>query len=73
MGISTMMLAKEIVSSAWIQFMPSAMSPEASKYVGMLCAIPIHRAAKLYVVQVRRFTGTGARSSLKSGPAWIAA
>jgi hypothetical protein len=47
MGPSTMMLPRPMVSSACHQFMPTAMSPPASMYVGMQWAIEIHSAAKL--------------------------
>ena len=63
-GASTIRLASAMVNTACFQSMPSATRPEASSQDGMLWAIPIHRAAKLYVVQVRRSTGTGSRSSL---------
>ena len=38
------MLASAIVRMAWYQAMPSATRPDASKYVGMLWAIPIQSA-----------------------------
>ena len=63
-GTSTMVLPRRIVNSACHHDMPAAMSPAASMYVGMQCAIEIHSAAKLYVVQVRSATRTGARSWL---------
>lgn len=63
-GASTITLASAMVNTACFQSMPSATRPEASSQDGMLWAMPIHRAAKLYVVQVRRSTGTGSRSSL---------
>ncbi len=63
-GTSTIVLPSRIVTSACFQFMPCAMSPDASMYVGMQCAIEIHSAAKLYVDQLRRAIGTGARSWL---------
>ena len=44
-GTSTIVLPRRIVNSACLQFMPCAMSPEASMYVGMQCAIEIHSAA----------------------------
>ncbi len=53
-----------MVKTACFQSMPSATSPDASSQEGMLCAIPTHRAVKLYVVQRRRASGTGSRSSL---------
>ena len=43
-GIRTMMFASAIVRIAWYQAMPRATRPDASRYVGMLCAIPIHSA-----------------------------
>jgi hypothetical protein len=63
-GTSTIVLPSRIVNSACFQFIPCAMRPEASMYVGMQCAIEIQSAAKLYVVHVRFAIGTGARSSL---------
>ena len=63
-GKSTIVLPRRIVTSACRQDMPAAMSPAASMYVGMQCAIEIHSAAKLYVVHVRSATRTGARSWL---------
>ena len=66
-GISTIRLPSPMVSSACHQFMPTAIRPPANKYVGMQCAMAIHNAAKLYVVQVRRPVGVGARSPLNSG------
>lgn len=63
-GKSTIRLARAIVRTACFQSMPRVTRPEASSQDGMLCAMPIHSAAKLYVVQVRRATGTGRRSSL---------
>ena len=45
MGIRTMRLPRVMVKSACFQFIPRAMSPPASMYVGMQWAIPIHRAA----------------------------
>src|SRR5262250_682005 len=67
MGPSTIRLPRAMVNSACHQFIPLAIKPPASMYVGMQCAIEIHRAAKLYVLQSRRRTGTGARSALNSG------
>lgn len=64
-GASTITLPSAMVNTACFQSMPSATRPEASSQDGMLWAMPIHRAAKLYVVQVRRSTGTGSRSSLE--------
>ena len=55
------------MNSAAFHDMPAAMSPAASMYVGMQCAMEIHSAAKLYVDQRRSATRTGARSWLKSG------
>ena len=43
-GIRTMMFASAIVRIAWYQAIPRATSPDANKYVGMLCAIPIQSA-----------------------------
>src|SRR5713101_1100627 len=44
-GIRTMVLPSRIVTSACDQFMPDAMSPDASMYVGMQCAMLTHNAA----------------------------
>ncbi len=63
-GMSTMMLPREIVSSACHQFIPAAISPEARRYVVMTMDIPIQSAAMLYVVHVRSSGPVGARSSL---------
>src|SRR5262245_49618181 len=62
-----MRFPRPMVRSACHQFIPLARSPPASMYVGMQCAMEIHSAAKLYVVQLRRAVGTGARSGEKSG------
>lgn len=59
-----MTFARAMVRTACFQSMPSATSPDASVHDGMQCAIPIHRATKLYVVQRRSASGTGRRSSL---------
>src|SRR5215831_17779135 len=66
-GPSTMMFPRPMVSSACHQFIPTATNPPASMYVGMQWAIEIQSAAKLYVVQLRRDGGTGARSGLNRG------
>ena len=63
-GSSTITLARAMVNTACFQSMPRATSPEASVQDGMLWAMPTHRAAKLYVVQVRSATRHGRRSSL---------
>ncbi|GAA3486544.1 hypothetical protein GCM10018987_06230 [Streptomyces cremeus] len=63
-GASTITLASAMVTTACTQSMPRATSPDASSQEGMLCAMPTQRAAKLYVVQRRRPTGTGSKSSL---------
>src|SRR5512132_2463140 len=47
--------------------MPCCMSPDASVYVVMTTAIPIHSAAMLYVDHVLRDGGVGARSRFHSG------
>lgn len=71
-GNSTIRLASAIVKTACFQSMPSVTRLEASSQDGMLCAMPTQSAAKLYVVQLRRATGTGSRSALakrlSSGP-----
>src|ERR1700737_3781347 len=66
-GQRTIRFPRPMVSNASPQFIPTATKPPASMYVGMQCAIEIHSAAKLYVLQFRRERGTGARSGLKSG------
>ena len=66
-GTSTITLPSPTVKSACHQFMPAAIKPPASVYVGMQWAIEIHSAAKLYVDQLRRDDGTGARSALNNG------
>ena len=43
-GIRTMTLARKIVKIAWYQAIPRAIRPEASSQVGMLIAMPTHRA-----------------------------
>ena len=45
MGTSTIVLPRRIVNSACCQLIPCVMRPEASMYVGMQCAMEIHRAA----------------------------
>ena len=45
MGTRTIVLPSRMVRSACDQSMPAAMSPEASMYVGMLCAMLIQSAA----------------------------
>src|SRR5437762_631565 len=64
MGTSTIRLPNRMVAIACHQFMPPAMRPEASMYVGTHTAIEIQSEAKLYVPQVRFSGGIGARSSL---------
>ncbi len=44
-GASTIRLPRPIVSRACHQFIPTAIRPPASMYVGMQCAIEIHSAA----------------------------
>src|SRR5215471_8888755 len=44
-GIRTIVLPSPTVTSACHQFMPLAISPDASEYVGMQCAIEIQSAA----------------------------
>src|SRR5438477_12849564 len=63
-GTRTIELPSRIVASAWLQLIPAPMSPDASMYVGMQCAIETHSAAKLYVPQVRCSGVVGARSLL---------
>ncbi len=43
-GIRTRTFARKIVNSAWYQAIPRAIRPEASSHVGMLIAMPTHRA-----------------------------
>src|SRR5689334_14651103 len=58
-----MRLPSAIVPIACHQFMPPAMSPLASMYVGMQTDMPIQRAAMLYVPHVRCATVVGAMSA----------
>src|SRR5436853_1928862 len=44
-GASTMVLPSKIVNNACHQFIPDEISPDASMYFGIQCAIEIHRAA----------------------------
>src|SRR6266542_55725 len=44
-GIRTIVLPRRIVTSACDQFMPDAIRPDASMYVGMQCAMLTHSAA----------------------------
>src|SRR5689334_22870663 len=54
-----------MVSTACHQLMPSAMSDEASMYVGMQAERATQRAATSHSPQVRADGGTGARSGLQ--------
>ncbi len=45
MGINTRTLPRKTVKSACFQFMPPAIMPLASMYVGMFTLMEIHRAA----------------------------
>src|SRR3954466_14963704 len=63
-GTSTMVLPSRMVAIACHHVIPCAMSPDARVYVVMTTLIPIQSAAMLYVVQVRRSGGVGAKSSL---------
>src|SRR5215471_14929946 len=65
-GTRTIVLPRRMVMSAWLQFIPAPINPDASMYVGMQCAIEIHSAAKLYVPHVRCSGRVGARSLLYS-------
>src|SRR4051794_27806838 len=64
-GISTITLPSRMVSIACHQFMPCDISPDASVYVVITTLMPIHSAAMLYVDQVRRAIGVGARSGFQ--------
>src|SRR5207249_9187913 len=44
-GTSTIVLPRRMVMSACHQFMPVVIRPDASMYVGMQCAMLIHKAA----------------------------
>src|SRR5207237_4026661 len=44
-GMRTMVFPRRIVMSACDQFMPDAMRPDASMYVGIQCAMLTHNAA----------------------------
>src|SRR3954451_6240614 len=63
-GISTMKLPSDTVSSPCHHVIPAAIRPEASVYVVMTIDSPTHSAARLYVPHVRRSTPVGARSLL---------
>lgn len=64
-GISTITFARKIVRTACHQFMPSAIIPLASIYVGTHAAIEIHSAAISRTPHFRCESGTGAMSALK--------
>src|SRR5258708_28883909 len=55
-------LPSRIVSIACHHVMPCVIIPDASVYVVMTTLMPIHRAAMLYVDQVRRDSGVGSGS-----------
>ena len=61
-GISTMKLPSETVSSPCHHDMPAAINPDASVYVVITIDRPTHSAARLYVPHVRCSTPVGARS-----------
>ena len=63
-GSSAITFPAKIVNTACHQFIPSPISPDASRYVGMHAAIDTHRAAMSRAVQVRWSGGTGAMSTL---------
>src|SRR5512132_4202447 len=66
-GTSTIQLPSRIVAIACHQFIPCEIRPLASVYVVMTTLMPIQSAAMLYVDQVRRAIGVGARSWFHSG------
>ncbi len=66
-GASTMMLPSVMVSTACHQLIPSAISDEASMYVGTQADIEIHSAAMSLVAHLRWAIVAGARSSLMYG------
>src|SRR5271170_5735299 len=66
-GMSTMTLPRKIVSTACHQFMPPAMSDEASMYVGIHADMEIHSAAMSFVPHLRSPIRVGARSSFQYG------
>ena len=59
-----MVLPRKMVSTACHQLMPSAMSDEASMYVGTHADIEIQSAAMSFVAHLRSRRRAGARSSL---------
>ena len=63
-GTRTIALPRKIVSTACHQFMPSAISDEASMYVGMQADIEIQSAAMSFVPHLRAERGVGAMSAL---------
>src|SRR3979409_2329167 len=70
-GMSMMTCPSKSVISACHQVIPSCISPDASVYVVMTTLIPIQSAAMLYVDQVRRESGVGARSLFQRGLDWM--
>ena len=66
-GISTTTFPRNTVSTAWCQFMPWSISPDASMYVGMQADMLIHSAAIDQTLHVRCLSVVGARSSFQSG------
>src|SRR5450759_4309390 len=65
-GTSTIVFPSNMVTIACHQVIPCVIIPDASVYVVMTTLIPIQSAAMLYVDQVRRESGVGARSGFQS-------
>src|SRR5450759_400673 len=65
-GMRTIVLPSRMVTIACHQVIPCVIIPDASVYVVMTTLIPIQSAAMLYVDQVRRESGVGARSGFQS-------
>src|SRR5678816_1541121 len=62
MGKRTIQLPRKMVSTACHQFIPSAMSDEASMYVGTHADIEIHSAAMSFSPHLRSRKRVGKRS-----------
>src|SRR5206468_8837045 len=69
-GASTIVLPRKIVSTACHQLIPSAMSEDASMYVGTQADIEIQSAAMSFIAHLRSRSLAGARSWLMYGE-WI--
>src|SRR5262245_15849128 len=67
MGASTTQLPRKMVRTACHQLMPSAISDEASMYVGTHADIEIQSAAMSFIAHLRSLIRVGARSWLLYG------